>query len=731
MSDGSLVFDTKIDTSGMDSGMLKIQNKATKATAAVSRQTLAVQKLEAEMQKLKTAQVPTEQYTALETAMQKADARLMSLIDSQDKYLATGGSTTGTYWTRLQYDIEKVSAEVRDYQAQMAVMRSDGSAFTQDSVAIHKVSMDLDTAKVKLRELQMKEQEAALALKEATSPRDPDAITRATNKASSSMATFQKRITSVLRSALIFTVITQLAAKFRDYVGEVAVKNDELRTALGKLKGALQSAFTPIFQAAIPALTSLANALAKVITYLGQFIGLLFGTSQSTGAAKLKSASVSLMNTAGETSEALDGETASLMSVSDAAKDAEKSMASFDEINQLGNKSSLGGGSGAATIPTLTPDPIEMPTWLTDAAEKLGAAIERIAAAADRISKSKAFKAITDFLEKLASNAFIGALDGVARAFESLAGGLETVDKFTSGDFGGGLTSWLGSVWDLLTSILNPFGAYYKLLENLAMLIYAFFKDLDLGKWWVENVAPWFTQERWIKLWDDVKYVWNLKWAEIVAWWKTSALYKWWTEDVASWFASTRWLALWNSVKLAFQTGWASVKTWWSTSALVRWWTDDVLPWFTKDKWYGIMGGIKEGFKAAFDDAVEAAKGILNDLIDKINSIFSISFEGGEFMGKKIPSFNMQLISLPHLATGAVIPPNREFLAVLGDQKSGTNIEAPLDTIVAAFRQVMREGSGGGKGEAVMEVDGQAFGRLVYKYGGAESKRVGVRLVSV
>lgn len=41
---------------------------------------------------------------------------------------------------------------------------------------------------------------------------------------------------------------------------------------------------------------------------------------------------------------------------------------------------------------------------------------------------------------------------------------------------------------------------------------------------------------------------------------------------------------------------------------------------------------------------------------------------------------------VPKLAKGAVIPPNREFLAVLGDQKSGTNIEAPLDTIKQAFR---------------------------------------------
>ena len=48
-------------------------------------------------------------------------------------------------------------------------------------------------------------------------------------------------------------------------------------------------------------------------------------------------------------------------------------------------------------------------------------------------------------------------------------------------------------------------------------------------------------------------------------------------------------------------------------------------------------------------------------------------------------------VEIPKLATGAVIPANREFLAVLGDQKRGTNIEAPLDTIKQANRESLLE----------------------------------------
>ena len=46
---------------------------------------------------------------------------------------------------------------------------------------------------------------------------------------------------------------------------------------------------------------------------------------------------------------------------------------------------------------------------------------------------------------------------------------------------------------------------------------------------------------------------------------------------------------------------------------------------------------------------------------------------------------------IPALARGAVIPPNRSFMAVLGDQKHGTNIEAPLSTIQEAVVQAFAE----------------------------------------
>ena len=68
------------------------------------------------------------------------------------------------------------------------------------------------------------------------------------------------------------------------------------------------------------------------------------------------------------------------------------------------------------------------------------------------------------------------------------------------------------------------------------------------------------------------------------------------------------------------------------------------------------------------------------------------------------------------------------FLAVLGDQKSGTNVEAPLSTIEQALENVLnrRGNAGGGEQSAILELDGTAFGRLIYRLSKSEGQRIGV-----
>ena len=154
---------------------------------------------------------------------------------------------------------------------------------------------------------------------------------------------------------------------------------------------------------------------------------------------------------------------------------------------------------------------------------------------------------------------------------------------------------------------------------------------------------------------------------------------------------------------------------------------------FTGD-WERAWSGIKSFFVGIWDAIWGVVKGVINLIIGGLNFLWGGLYgalasiingvggivEGigdliGADWGWEIPS-NPPLI--PKLAQGAVIPPNREFLAVLGDQKSGTNIEAPLDTIKQAVAEVLAQvnvGSSGynGRIEVPVIINGREIARAV------------------
>ena len=73
-----------------------------------------------------------------------------------------------------------------------------------------------------------------------------------------------------------------------------------------------------------------------------------------------------------------------------------------------------------------------------------------------------------------------------------------------------------------------------------------------------------------------------------------------------------------------------------------------------------------------------------------VDAMTSVSFSGSTI---RIPAPVLRGLStpvLPKLATGAVIPPNAPFAAILGDQRSGTNVETPLATIQQAVSDVVK-----------------------------------------
>lgn len=181
----------------------------------------------------------------------------------------------------------------------------------------------------------------------------------------------------------------------------------------------------------------------------------------------------------------------------------------------------------------------------------------------------------------------------------------------------------------------------------------------------------------------------------------------------------------WNALLDKLKGAWSNIKSWWNT---------DVAPKLTLAFWQAQFNNIKEGLISKIKDAVNGGITLFNRFIDWLNSKMRFSWDSFSILGKEIiPAGSVQLFTVPKipmLAQGAVIPPNREFLAMLGDQKSGNNIEAPESLI----RKIVRE-EGGGTGNrpitVVMQIDGREFGRVVYQANNTETQRVGVRLAPV
>ena len=160
----------------------------------------------------------------------------------------------------------------------------------------------------------------------------------------------------------------------------------------------------------------------------------------------------------------------------------------------------------------------------------------------------------------------------------------------------------------------------------------------------------------------------------------------------------------------------------------------------TAAAWSRAWDGVKEIFKGVWNGIIGLLEGAVNIIIKGVNWLISqlnkIHFEipdwvpgiGGNSFGINIPPVNE--IEIPRLARGAVIPPNREFLAVLGDQKQGTNIETPLPTMVQAFKQALSEMGITGESTIILEVDGQQFGKAVFRHYNSESRRIGATLIS-
>lgn len=754
MADGRIVVQAEVDAKNA-------QKELDKLTAKIDKMEAELKKSTGEQSGLKS------QLDAAKESAKQAENALKSLrAESERLRQITSGEVAASpeaYITAYGRQTE-VAAQIKDQEAilkeQDKIVESLDGKYAKITDKVIAQTSALDAAKQKAGELTEQITNASGAT---------ERMETAAKKVSDSMNTFSKRVSGLFKRVLVFSLITRALQSLRTWLGKTIMKNDEARAAVARLKAALLTLAQPILQVVIPVFVKLVNILTQVVTAIAKFFGMLSGKSWSSQ----KSAA-----------QGLNDEQKALEGVGAAAKDASKSMASFDEINQLTDNTASGaGGGGGAASTEIAPDFSN----LDMAEDKLHDILGLVGAIAAGLLAWKIASLFTNDLRKIWGIAlavagafalvyfwldawnngidlqnFLGMLAGIAAlavglaiAFGPIAAGIALVvgglamlvvgikDVIENGfnlvntltiiagllAAGIGISLLTGSWIPLLISgflaalvaLVSFTGHGEELIQGLKNIIDGFgkfFKGVFTGdmKLAVEGIK---------QIWEGMKQTWNAivnsikdAWNMFITWLQSKS------PVLAAFFQTVGKLVsdLYNSVK-----------------DILKGIVDFVVGVFTGD-WTKAWEGVKEIFKGIWNGIIATIEGAINFIIDGINLLISalntIHFEipdwvpivGGKSFGISIPLVSQ--VALPRLAEGAVIPPNREFMAVLGDQKSGTNIETPLETMVQAFKQAMNE-SGGRSQTIILQLNGREFARAVYKANNEETQRVGVRLAGV
>lgn len=228
----------------------------------------------------------------------------------------------------------------------------------------------------------------------------------------------------------------------------------------------------------------------------------------------------------------------------------------------------------------------------------------------------------------------------------------------------------LSKIWEKIKAVFAPAVEWFKLLfDNIWKTVSDVFYNIGV-------IAS--------GCWEVIKAAWNIA----SEWFRTTVI-----EPVSNFFSN-----MWDGLKTRAKEAWEGVKA--AFSPVVDWFRNQfTAAWTAVKNVFSVGGkifdGITQGITAAF-------KSVVNAIINGINKVVAIPFNGinssldklrkTEILGLT-PFASLKRISvpqIPRLATGAVIPPNGEFAAILGDQKHGRNLEAPEGLI----RQIVKEESG-------------------------------------
>ena len=542
-----------------------------------------------------------------------------------------------------------------------------------------------------------------------------------------------RRLAGIVSGALVLNLISSALRSVVNVMGTTIAKTNGVSTALGKLKGAAATAAAGLASALSPAIIGLLNLLTSLINGFLRLLSLLTGKSISSMKQTAKGINA-VGSAAGSTSKQADK--------------AKRSLAGFDEIERLDAKT---GGSGGANYNF---DHIASPlggitdklknfwstfqTLLAPSVAAWSTAWEQIRNAASAVwpevqQAALAFwnEGLSPLLTYLSGTFAPGVINAFSEAFAPIVGGVASTAIYVLAD----LFTWacgigtdaingvlipaldlLLQIWqDLMSGIKTAWDTYgqplmdgvilaFQNLENLATLLWE-----TIVKPILQNLIS-VLQQLWSyhlkPLWDDILLL-----VASVA----NCLLDLWNNllaPVAKWIIATfgpAFAEVFNTIADVVGVAVGAIADAIDLAIVVLRGLADFLSAVFRGNWDAAWQAIGNTVSTVWDKMTNAIKTAVNGIIGFINRMISavvtgintvinalngLSFDLPDIFGGGHVGFNISTLTapqIPYLAQGAVIPANREFLAVLGDQSHGTNVEAPLDTIKQAVAEVMED----------------------------------------
>ena len=738
MADGSIILDTRINNKGAYAELKELQAKA-KSTA---QQVAALDK-----------QINTANSKHLALGKELSDAQ--SKAESTAAELENVNEQLDSFVKRRAEIEKQRNPSLTPETANLKAQEFVGQHFATDAAKASELQGALDklqqsipglTAKYTEQESvlsDLQKQHAALAAQLAT---EEQAVTRqsslagkaqiaATAVARTSKAVGQlgRRLAGIVSGALVFNLISSALRSVVNVMGTTIAKTNGVSTALGKLKGAAATAAAGLASALSPAIIGLLNLLTSLINGFLRLLSLLTGKSISSMKQTAKGINA-VGSAAGSTSKQADK--------------AKRSLAGFDEIERLDAKTGSSGGANynfdhiASPLGGIT-DKLKnfwstFQTLLAPSVAAWSAAWEQIRNAASAVwpevqQAALAFwnEGLSPLLTYLSGTFAPGVINAFSEAFAPIVGGVASTAIYVLAD----LFTWacgigtnaingvlipaldlLLQIWqDLMSGIKTAWDTYGQPLMDGVILAFQNLEDLATLLWEtivkpiLQNLIS-VLQQLWSShlkpLWDDILLL-----VASVA----NCLLDLWNNllaPVAKWIIATfgpAFAEVFNAIADVVGVAVGAIADAIDLAVVVLRGLADFLSAVFRGNWDAAWQAIGNTVNTVWDKMTNAIKTAVNGIIGFINRMISavvtgintvinalngLSFDLPDIFGGGHVGFNISTLTapqIPYLAQGAVIPANREFLAVLGDQSHGTNVEAPLDTIKQAVAEVMED----------------------------------------